>query len=119
MFKIFLPLGPWETAFSLQEEHKIGRNELLTTIPLLKEEWKVSFEFKATRFYFFIIGLKFFNLPGSTSFFLNLFFNQVLRSDSSAPHDGRRERLRKRSKVQRSDFENKNEFKVRRSDLKN
>merc|ERR1711962_970638 len=43
--------GPWETAFSLQEEHKIGRNELLTTIPLLKEEWKVSFEFKATRFY--------------------------------------------------------------------
>ena len=69
MFKILLPLGPWETAFSLQEEHKIGRNELLTTIPLLKEEWKVSFEFKATRFYFFIIGLKFFNLPGSTSFF--------------------------------------------------
>merc|ERR1711962_1350531 len=42
--------GPWETAFSLQEEHKIGRNELLTTIPLLKEEWKVSFDFKASRF---------------------------------------------------------------------
>ena len=48
-----LPLGPWTTAFSLQEEHQIGRNKLLTTIPLLKEEWKVSFEFKATRFCFF------------------------------------------------------------------
>ena len=36
-------------------------------------------------------------------FFFNLFSNQVLWSDSSAPHDGRRERLRKRSKVQRSD----------------
>ena len=95
MFKILLPLGPWETAFSLQEEHKIGRNELLTTIPLLKEEWKVSFEFKATRFYFYF-----------SFFFFNLFFNQVLRSDSSAPHDGRRERLGKRSKVQRSDLEN-------------
>ena len=32
-------------------------------------------------------------------FFFNFFFNQVLRSDSSAPHDSRRERLRKRSKV--------------------
>ena len=103
MFKVLLLLGPWETAFSLQEEHKIGRNELLTTIPLLKEEWKVSFEFKATRFYFFIIGLKFFQSTRFYFFFLNVFFNQVLRSDSSAPHDSRRERLRKRSKVQRSD----------------
>ena len=59
MFKIFLPLGPWETAFSLQEEHKIGRNELLTTIPLLKEEWKVLFEFKATRFYFLSLALSY------------------------------------------------------------
>ena len=42
--------GPWTTAFALNEEHNIVRNELLTTIPLLKEEWKVSFEFKATRF---------------------------------------------------------------------
>ena len=54
-----MPSGPWETAFSLQEEHEIGRNELLTTIPLLKEEWKVSFEFKATRFYFLSLALSY------------------------------------------------------------
>ena len=40
----------WNTVFSLPEEHKIERNALLTTVPLLKEEWKVSFDFKATRF---------------------------------------------------------------------
>ena len=42
--------GPWETAFSLRDEHKISRNKLLTTIPLLKKEWKVSFDFKADNF---------------------------------------------------------------------
>ena len=42
--------GPWETAYSLRDEHEISRNTLLTTIPLLKKEWKVSFEFKATSY---------------------------------------------------------------------
>ena len=42
--------GAWLTAFTLQEEHKIERNEVLTNIPLLKKEWKLSFDFKATGF---------------------------------------------------------------------
>ena len=42
--------GAWLTAFTRQEEHKIARNELLTIIPLLKKEWKLSFDFKATGF---------------------------------------------------------------------
>ena len=42
--------GSWSTVFSLKEEHLIGRNQLLTTIPLLKKEWRVSFLFKADEF---------------------------------------------------------------------
>ena len=42
--------GPWSTAFSLEEEHKITQDKLLATIPLLKREWKVSFDFKASGF---------------------------------------------------------------------
>ena len=37
----------WYTAFSLKEEQEISKNTLLTTLPLLKKEWKVSFDFKA------------------------------------------------------------------------
>ena len=37
----------WFTAFSLKEEQEISKNTLLTTLPLLKKEWKVSFDFKA------------------------------------------------------------------------
>ena len=43
-------LGPWESVYSLRDENKISRNRLLTTIPLLKKEWKVSFDFKANKF---------------------------------------------------------------------
>ena len=32
------------------EEQQIRRNNLLTTIPTLKKEWRVSFEFKASNF---------------------------------------------------------------------
>ena len=32
------------------EEQQIKRNHLLTTIPTLKKEWRVSFEFKASNF---------------------------------------------------------------------
>ena len=42
--------GPWKTAYYLEAEHKITRNKLLATIPLLKKEWKVSFDFKANKF---------------------------------------------------------------------
>ena len=42
--------GPYKAAYSLKEEHRIGKNKLLATIPLLKKEWKLSFEFKATSF---------------------------------------------------------------------
>ena len=49
MFK-FMISDPWRTAFSLQEEHQISRNVLLTTLPLLAKEWRVSFDFKANNF---------------------------------------------------------------------
>ena len=42
--------GPWSTAYSLREESQITRDNLLATIPLLKKEWKVSFDFKANNF---------------------------------------------------------------------
>ena len=42
--------APWQAAFYREAEHKITRNKLLATIPLLKNEWKVSFDFKANNF---------------------------------------------------------------------
>ena len=42
--------GPWSTAFSLEQEHTIAQDKLLATIPLLKREWKISFDFKASGF---------------------------------------------------------------------
>ena len=42
--------GPWSTEYSVVEEQQIQRNQLLTTIPILKKEWKLSFEFKANSF---------------------------------------------------------------------
>lgn len=41
---------PWHAVLSLPDEQEIKRNILLTTVPLLKQEWKVSFELKATKF---------------------------------------------------------------------
>ena len=40
--------GPWGSAFSFVNEQEIKRDNLLTTLPVLKKEWRVSFEFKAT-----------------------------------------------------------------------
>ena len=37
----------WITAYSLHKEHKIEKGDLLTTIPVLTKEWKLSFELKA------------------------------------------------------------------------
>ena len=42
--------GPWSTTYSLIEEHQIAKNQRLATIPLLKKEWRVSFDFKANKF---------------------------------------------------------------------
>ena len=36
--------------FSLDSDHKVKKNKLLGTIPLLRKEWRVSFEFKATSY---------------------------------------------------------------------
>ena len=40
----------WATTFSLPSEHQLKRSSLLTTLPTLNKEWKVSFEFKATSY---------------------------------------------------------------------
>ena len=42
--------GTWTDAYSLASERQIKKNQLLTTIPLLMAQWKVSFEFKASTF---------------------------------------------------------------------
>ena len=42
--------GPWSTAYSLRDEQEITRHNLLATIPLLKKEWRVSFDLKANNF---------------------------------------------------------------------
>ena len=41
---------PWNVAYSLKEEHQITRGALLTILPTLEKEWKVSFDFKASSF---------------------------------------------------------------------
>ena len=40
----------WETAFSLATEHKLKRGSLLTTLPTLTKEWRISFELRPTRY---------------------------------------------------------------------
>ena len=40
----------WETAFSLAAEHKLKRGSLLTTLPTLTREWRISFELRPTRY---------------------------------------------------------------------
>ena len=47
---MFMLAGVWTTAFSLGTEHKIKRNQLLTTIPLLAKEWRLSLELKVDNF---------------------------------------------------------------------
>ena len=42
--------GPWNTVFSMKEEHKLARGHLLATIPQMEKEWRVSFEFMANSF---------------------------------------------------------------------
>ena len=40
----------WETAFSLTPEHKLKRGSLLTTLPTLAKEWKISFQFRPSSY---------------------------------------------------------------------
>ena len=40
----------WETAFSLATEHKLKRGSLLTTLPTLTKEWRISFELRPTSY---------------------------------------------------------------------
>ena len=42
----------WSTAFSLQDEHKLARDSLLTTLPKMTKEWKVSLEVNPTDYSF-------------------------------------------------------------------
>ena len=47
---LFFLAGTWINAVSREAEHQIQKNQLVTTIPILRKEWKVSFEFKANTF---------------------------------------------------------------------
>ena len=38
----------WTTAYSLEGEHEIGKNTLLTTLPKMTKEWKVAFDINPT-----------------------------------------------------------------------
>ena len=49
-FIVFFVPDPWETIYSLSEAQTISKDTLLTTLPFLRTEWKVSFEFKAHNF---------------------------------------------------------------------
>ena len=42
----------WTTAYSIEGEHQIVRNGLLTTVPKITKEWRVGFEVKPTDFSF-------------------------------------------------------------------
>ena len=42
----------WTTAFSLEGEHVIAKNTLLTTLPSMTKEWKVTFEVNPTEYGF-------------------------------------------------------------------
>ena len=42
------PMSEWTTAFSLESEHQIVRDSLLTTLPQMTKDWKVTFEVNPT-----------------------------------------------------------------------
>ena len=42
----------WTTAFSLESEHQIVQDSLLTTLPNMTKEWKVTFEINPTDYSF-------------------------------------------------------------------
>ena len=46
------PLSKWATAFALPQEHELTQNHLLTTLPKMTKEWKVSLEVNPTDYSF-------------------------------------------------------------------
>ena len=42
----------WTTAFSLEGDHEMAKNTLLTTLPSMTKEWKVTFEVNPTAYSF-------------------------------------------------------------------
>ena len=44
------PHMAWKTVFSLEDEHQIVKDSLLTTIPKLAQEWRLSFEANPSEF---------------------------------------------------------------------
>ena len=38
----------WSTAYFLEGEHQIEKNALLTTLPTMTKEWKVTFDVNPT-----------------------------------------------------------------------
>ena len=46
------PLSKWATAFAFPQEHELSRDQLLTTLPKMTKEWKVSFQVKPTDYSF-------------------------------------------------------------------
>ena len=44
------PMMEWTTAFSIQSEHQILKNSLLTVLPNMTKEWKVTFEVNPTHY---------------------------------------------------------------------
>ena len=44
------PMTEWTTAFSFESEHQILRNSLLTVLPNMSKEWKVTFEVNPTHY---------------------------------------------------------------------
>ena len=46
------PLSKWTTAFALPQVHELTQNHLLTTLPKMTKEWKVSLEVNPTDYKF-------------------------------------------------------------------
>ena len=46
------PLSKWATAFAFPQEHELSQNHLLTTLPKMTKEWKVSLEVNPTDYIF-------------------------------------------------------------------
>ena len=42
----------WTTAFSLEGDHEMAKNTLLTTLPSMTKEWKVTFDINPTDYSF-------------------------------------------------------------------
>ena len=44
------PAKDWRTIYTKAEEHQLVQGTLLTTLPTLGKEWKVTHDFKATKY---------------------------------------------------------------------